>query len=227
MSSLIPTDKTENIYAKPEDIKVVNLDSDTADEVLDALSSNTTREVFIKIYDSPKTVSEVAEDTENTIQNTKYHFEKLVETGIIKEVGEKYSEKGNTMSIYGPTNEGIIFLADNEGNLKDQITRSVKNFVIPVISFIVLSSFLAYMVEQYEKYTKFSRSSSGEGVSITDNNRDPVVMDGTSKIDQTNTVIDLVPEFFILNPEITVGLLTVIVGMISIFSYMMSKKYLR
>lgn len=225
MSSIIPTDKTEKIYANPEDIKVVNLDSDTADEVLDALSSETTREVFVRIYDEPQTVSDVAEDTGNTIQNTKYHFEKLVDNGIIKEVGEKYSEKGNTMSIYGPTNKGIIFLADNNGDLKDKVAKSVKNFVIPIISFIVLSSFLAYMVEQYQKYTKFSRTTGSEDVSIN-NNGGNVAMDGTSKIDKTNTVIDFVPEFFISNPEVTVTLLTVFIGMISIFAYIASKKYL-
>lgn len=126
-----------------EEPVVVELGSDKAEVYLDALSSKTTRDVFVELHGNPSTISDLSNEFEDSIQNIKYHVEKLQESNLVEETGTDYSEKGNEMNVYAPTNEAVVLLAGKE-ETKSNIKDSVKPMGAFAIISIVVSSVLAY-----------------------------------------------------------------------------------
>lgn len=120
MSSIFPiTSEKEVSVEKPE---VVELESERAEVVLDALSSKTTREVFLEIYEEESSISEISERTDNSIQNVKYHIEKLEESNLIEVARVKHTENGNQMKLYCPKSEAVVLIASQKN--KEETLRS-------------------------------------------------------------------------------------------------------
>lgn len=97
-----------------EGTRVLDIDEDGGSDVFDALGANTTREVLSAIYDESRTASEVADAVDISLQNANYHLTKLQDAGLIA-VGETwYSEQGNEMAVYVPTNEAIVLITGTD-----------------------------------------------------------------------------------------------------------------
>lgn len=217
MTSIIPTEKTKRIYIDSNEVNVIDMSTDQAEVILDALSSDTTREIFIKVYNNPITVSEVAEETNNSIQNTKYHFEKLTNADIIQEVGEKYSEKGNKMKIYGPKNEGLVFVVSKDNNIENTLSRSIKNLVIPIISLSIFSVIINHIFKTYINSQMLMTGSSLNTMSET-------ATDQVTTSTQQST-LDVIIKFSLENSQITITILSIVIGLGSILIYTKSKNF--
>jgi DNA-binding transcriptional ArsR family regulator len=63
--------------------KVVGVDSDDAEDLLAALQSETARNILAALYDDPSTPSELAESADTSIQNVRYHLERLSDADIV------------------------------------------------------------------------------------------------------------------------------------------------
>jgi DNA-binding transcriptional ArsR family regulator len=107
--------------------RLVDLDEDTADEVFDALSSRTTRTIFLELHDQPQAASDLAELTDTSVQNAQYHLEKLTEAELIEVVDTWYSERGSEMKVYAPVDESLVLYAgrDKESSLRTILRRFV------------------------------------------------------------------------------------------------------
>lgn len=126
-----------------DESEILDLDSDRAEVVLDALSSETTRKVFISLYDDARTISELADEFNTSIQNMKYHIEKLIESDLIDEKGTKYSEKGNEVSIYGPTNESIVLVVSVKSKkeaIHDALSKVSLGLIVSIVSVYLISA---------------------------------------------------------------------------------------
>jgi DNA-binding transcriptional ArsR family regulator len=120
MSSIFPIKSEKKVSVeKPE---VVELESERSEVVLDALSSKTTREVFLEIYEEESSISEISERTNNSIQNVKYHIEKLEESNLIEVARVKHTENGNQMKLYCPKTEAVVLVASQKN--KEETLRS-------------------------------------------------------------------------------------------------------
>jgi DNA-binding transcriptional ArsR family regulator len=97
-----------------EDPRVVGLDSDAADELIDALSSTTTRKILAALHEEPASASALADRVDTSIQNVQYHLRKLEDAGLV-EVGDTvYSEKGREMNVYVPADRALVVVAGRE-----------------------------------------------------------------------------------------------------------------
>lgn len=108
--------------------QIVGVNEQEADEIFDALASDTTRDVLTAIYNKPETASEVADHVDTSLQNVKYHLDKLQEAGLIEVADTWYSEQGNEMKVYAPTNESIVLLAGSDTTrltLRETLTRLI------------------------------------------------------------------------------------------------------
>jgi len=76
----------------PPDSLVVELDEEAANEVFDALSSETARLMLDSLYTDPQTASELADSAETSLQNVRYHLDKFEAVDLIEPVGEAYSD---------------------------------------------------------------------------------------------------------------------------------------
>ena len=107
--------------------RVVDLDGEDADAVFGALSSNTARRIYAQLDDEPGTPSDVAEAIDSSIQNVRYHLEKLEDAGLVEVVDTWYSSRGNEMSVYA-TSDGALIVTGDESRAS-QLKQAVSRFV--------------------------------------------------------------------------------------------------
>lgn len=142
MSKIFPIQSERDLdLDSPE---VVELGSKESEVYLDALSSRTTRDVFVEVYDNPSTISSLSEHMDDSIQNIKYHVEKLQESNLIEVVGTDHSENGNEMDVYAPTSEAIVFLIGSEER-KSSIRDSIEGMGIFLLMASMVSVLFSYI----------------------------------------------------------------------------------
>ncbi len=121
--------------------RLVDLDDDTADEVFAALSSETARDIVSQLYQEPTTASELADAVDTSLQNARYHLDKLQSAGVIEPVDTWYSSRGTEMTVYAPTNEPLVVAAGKEestGVLREALTRMLSAVaILGIVSVIV------------------------------------------------------------------------------------------
>ncbi len=94
--------------------RVVGIDSEEADDVLAALSSNTARQLLTALHDDPGTPSDLADRIDTSLQNAQYHLGNLEDADVVRVIDTAYSEKGREMNVYGPTDQPLVVFAGDE-----------------------------------------------------------------------------------------------------------------
>lgn len=89
----------------PEPPDVISIDDG---DVLDALASETAREIVCALRETPAVKSELAAMTDVSIQVVSYHLDRLEAAGLVAVVGATYSEKGREMDVYAVTTDSIV-----------------------------------------------------------------------------------------------------------------------
>jgi DNA-binding transcriptional ArsR family regulator len=94
--------------------RLVGIDDEAADEVFAALSSATARAILGALYEQPGTASDLARAADTSLQNVRYHLDKLEAAGLIEVVDTWYSERGTEMSVYAPADDSLVVFAGEE-----------------------------------------------------------------------------------------------------------------
>lgn len=110
-----------------EQLRVLDVEGEETDDVLDALGPDTRREVYRTLFESPGTPSELAERVDTSVQNLHYHLSTLEEAGLIAQVDTRYSEKGNEMTVYAPATDPLVLVGD--GDIRPQVRHSLAEVV--------------------------------------------------------------------------------------------------
>ncbi|WP_049921671.1 ArsR/SmtB family transcription factor [Halopiger djelfimassiliensis] len=107
--------------------RVVDLEGEDADAVFSALSSTTARRIYARLDDEPATPSDLADAIDSSIQNVRYHLEKLEDAGLVEVVDTWYSSRGNEMSVYATTDGPLIVTSDESkaAQLKRALSRLI------------------------------------------------------------------------------------------------------
>lgn len=103
--------------------RVVAFDDPAAEDVFDALGTDTTRAVLSAVYDSPATASDLSERLDLSIQNTKYHIDKLQDADLLEVTETWYSEQGNEMKVYGPAYSSFAVVGGDHGTGSNVLDR--------------------------------------------------------------------------------------------------------
>jgi len=123
ITDLLPTtDPTPD--ANP---RVVSVEDSEADEVFEVLASETRRDIYRRLFAEPATASELSEELDTTVQNISHHVSALEDADLVEAVGERYSVKGNEMSVYGPASDPLVFVGRAE--LQPRIDQSIADAV--------------------------------------------------------------------------------------------------
>ena len=109
MSRLFPLRRS--VEPTGEEPRLVDIDEDAADEVFGALSSETARSILAALYEEPRTASDLAEAVDTSLQNVRYHLEKLVDAELVEVADTWYSERGTEMKVYAPRSESLVLFA--------------------------------------------------------------------------------------------------------------------
>jgi DNA-binding transcriptional ArsR family regulator len=125
MADLLPS-TSDATPAEDSEPRVVGVDSDAADDVLAALSSETARELLAALHDDPATPSELADTVDTSLQNTQYHLGNLEDADVVEVADTIYSEKGREMKVYAPADQPLVLFAGQEeetSTLKTALSR--------------------------------------------------------------------------------------------------------
>ena len=111
--SLLPSRDPAVPDAEP---RVIDVDSEDADDVLSALSAATARNLLSALTEEPAPPGELAERVDTSLQNAQYHLQKLEAAGAVEVVDTAYSEKGREMDVYAPANQPLVICAGDEND---------------------------------------------------------------------------------------------------------------
>lgn len=124
------------------DLQTLRFSDDRAEEVFSTLSSNTTRDVLSELYAGPKTASELSDSIDTSIQNTKYHLDKLLDADLVTITDTWYSESGNEMKVYAPSHRAIVlYETDDETKpVRDALSRLFGAVVLLAIGRLIIDA---------------------------------------------------------------------------------------
>jgi DNA-binding transcriptional ArsR family regulator len=123
--SLLPS-KPDAVAPEDTEPRVVGVESEEADDLLSALSSDTARGLLAELHDAPAPPGELADAVGTSLQNAQYHLDNLQAAGAIEVVDTAYSEKGREMDVYAPADQPlVIFAGDHErsGTIRNALAR--------------------------------------------------------------------------------------------------------
>lgn len=141
MAKLFPFKPTPDVRNDPQ---LVNINDEDAGDVFAALSSETAREILRHLYEEPATASDLADAAGTSLQNARYHLDKLMEAGLVKAVDTWYSSRGTEMTVYAPTSDPLIVTAGREERttvLKQALSRIVGAIGVLAIASALINRF--------------------------------------------------------------------------------------
>lgn len=130
----------------PEDAgpRVIGVDSEDADDVMAALSSGTARELLSELHEEPAAPSTLADTVDTSVQNVKYHLDKLENAGAIEVVDTAYSEKGREMDVYAAADQPLVIYAGDEE--KGSTLRTALSRLLGAVGILAVASFVVQAV---------------------------------------------------------------------------------
>lgn len=131
--------------------RVLGIDTEDADAVFGALSSETARRVYGLVADDPRTASDIAEELDSSIQNVRYHLDNLKEAGLVEVVDVWYSSRGSEMDVYGSTDGPLVVLANEEesgSEVKDALQTVVGGTTVLAVIGVLINYLTRGMAQQ-------------------------------------------------------------------------------
>jgi DNA-binding transcriptional ArsR family regulator len=178
MADLLPSrpDASGGETAEP---RVIGLDSDDADDLLSALSSDTAREVLATLHDEPDTPANVADRVETSLQNAQYHLGNLEDAGLIEAVDTVYSEKGREMTRYAPADRPLVVFAGSEAE-SDGLEGALKRLLGAVGLLGVASVLVQWRLGELPWVARTGGADAGGGVSTMSTEAAPTAADAAA-----------------------------------------------
>ncbi len=138
--SLLPS-RSDSSPSEDAGPRVVDVESEDAEAVIAALSSKTARKLLNELHDSPAPPGDLAERADTSVQNAKYHLDKLQDAGAIEVVDTAYSAKGREMDVYAPADQPLVIYAgdtDTRATLRSALSRLLGALgILAMASFVV------------------------------------------------------------------------------------------
>ncbi|MFB6107513.1 MAG: ArsR/SmtB family transcription factor [Haloplanus sp.] len=161
MADLLPS-RPDTSAAEEAEPRVIGLDSDDADALLSALSSDTAREVLAALHETPDSPAAVADRVDTSLQNAQYHLGNLEEAGLIEVIDTVYSEKGREMKVYAPTDRPLVVFAGREEESAG-LESALKSLLGAVGVLALASLFVQWLVEGFPSFGAASGGAGGAG----------------------------------------------------------------
>lgn len=92
----------------PHERTNIIVDDEQPSDVLQTVSSDTAQQILATLGGEPATTSDIAEAIDTSIQNAKYHLDRLCEADLVEAVDTWYSRKGAEMTVYALSVEQLV-----------------------------------------------------------------------------------------------------------------------
>jgi DNA-binding transcriptional ArsR family regulator len=135
------TDIKPELASTEVEPKLLEAGADETEVVFDALASETTRQLLWDLYETPATPTEVADRAGTSLQNAHYHLDKLEAAGLVQDVGTRYSERGQAMTVYAPTSDPLVLAG------RDRTARSIREHLPAMAGALALLAGVALAIQ--------------------------------------------------------------------------------
>jgi DNA-binding transcriptional ArsR family regulator len=150
MSGLLPSD-TQPSQQRDGDLRVLWLDDDESEQLINSLSSETARSIVTALHEAPATASELSESVDTSLQNVRHHLTNLQDAGLVQVTDTRYSVKGREMNVYAPTDDSLVVCVgreDDRSTFVDSLKRLIGTVaVLGVMSLLVQFAFGTSVVD--------------------------------------------------------------------------------
>lgn len=206
--------------ASQSDASVVGVNSEDADDLIGALSSDTARQILDSLHQSPSTPTEVADSVDTTLQNARYHLSNLEEAELISVHDTRYSPKGREMKVYGPEKPTVVFVggSDESDRLRDLLTEAFAGLV----GLGVVAAGVEYLYRTYATAWQAAPTAGGDGAdgSMTMEQADGGA--GARVEEAEDAAADQVPELVEIALDLaTPGVLVFLGGAVVLLSFLL------
>lgn len=159
---------TTRVRPSPSDeMRVLQLEDVQSCDLLESLSSETSQQIVTRLYEEPETASEIADATGTSIQNARYHLDKLVDADLIEVAETAYSDQGKEMKVYAPRYKSVVVLIGDERR-QDGLLRAIKHYG-PALAVVAGLSVLVENVTNYATQASDVAIYSGEVIDPSSN----------------------------------------------------------
>lgn len=152
--------------SEPDEPTIAGIEGEDADQLFDALGSETSRAVLAACYEEGRTRSELADGLETSIQNVSYHVDKLESAGLLEAVETRYGENGSEVKVYEPSKEAIVIAAGETG-LVEHITEAIERLFAPIVLVGLLSMVVGVLARGPERIGMLGDSGTPAGTTAT------------------------------------------------------------
>ncbi|ELZ02281.1 regulatory protein ArsR [Natrialba chahannaoensis JCM 10990] len=173
---------------------VAGLEGEDADQLFDALGSETSRAVLAACYEEGRTRSELAAKLETSLQNVGYHVDKLESADLLEPVETRYGENGREVTVYEPSKQAVVIAAGEPGFV-ERLAAAVDRLFAP----IALVSLVALVV----------------GVFVREPARIGMLAgDDAGTVDTATTTTTTTTTTTVVSPAVTVAVATFLFGLL-------------
>ena len=109
-----------------------------AQKIAKAMASQTATDILKLLAESPKSMTEINEELAIPLTTVKYHFENLLDAGLIHVADTRYSVKGREIKIYTLSDQ-LIIVAPRQSSVRSLLLRYASLFAVVVFGTIAVA----------------------------------------------------------------------------------------
>jgi DNA-binding transcriptional ArsR family regulator len=125
-----------------DNVVILEPGDERAQKIAKAMASQTATDILKLLADSQKSMTEITEKLAIPLTTAKYHFENLLDAGLISVADTKYSVKGREIKIYSLSNQ-LLIVAPRQANMRSLLLKYASLFcviILGTLGFTLVSS---------------------------------------------------------------------------------------
>jgi predicted transcriptional regulator len=112
-----------------DNVVILEPGDERAQKIAKAMASQTATDILRLLADSQKSMTEITEMLAIPLTTAKYHFENLLDAGLISIADTKYSIKGREIKIYTLSNQ-LLIVAPRQANMRSLLLKYASLFAV-------------------------------------------------------------------------------------------------
>jgi DNA-binding transcriptional ArsR family regulator len=121
-----------------DNLVILEPGDERAQKIAKAMASRTATDILRLLADGQKSMTEITDQLAIPLNTAKYHFENLLDAGLISVAETKYSVKGREVKIYTLSNQ-LLIVAPRQSNVHALLLKYAALFAVVIFGTIAVA----------------------------------------------------------------------------------------